>query len=131
MFLARLRNSAVCHTIGRHSSPIMMQRNIIRKTAMRRITSRRIFASRSFLLLPLFCVLLVTGAVTQPDVSSPRFAAVDAIVRQAIDEHQVPGAGLVVGHDGSIVYRKAFCDRSLEPTVEPMTLDTIFDMASL
>ena len=80
---------------------------------------------------PLFCLFLVAGAFAQQPVSSPRFDAVDAIVRQAIDEHQVPGAVVVVGHDGQVVYRKAFGHRSLEPTVEPMTLDTIFDMASL
>jgi uncharacterized protein YbbC (DUF1343 family)/CubicO group peptidase (beta-lactamase class C family) len=38
---------------------------------------------------------------------------------------------LLVGHDGRIVYRKAFGDRSLEPTRSAMTMDTIFDLASL
>lgn len=43
----------------------------------------------------------------------------------------MPGAVVVVGHNGRIVYRKAFGSRSLEPTREPMTVDTIFDLASL
>ena len=42
-----------------------------------------------------------------------------------------PGAVLLVGHNGQIVYRKAFGFRELEPAREPMTPDTIFDMASL
>ena len=42
-----------------------------------------------------------------------------------------PGAVLLVGHNGQVVYRKAFGFRELEPAREPMTLDTIFDMASL
>jgi uncharacterized protein YbbC (DUF1343 family)/CubicO group peptidase (beta-lactamase class C family) len=38
---------------------------------------------------------------------------------------------LLVGHDEHIIYRKAFGDRSLEPTRAPMSVDTIFDLASL
>src|SRR5204863_217476 len=38
---------------------------------------------------------------------------------------------VVVAHKGKIVYRKAFGNRSLVPTVEMMTIDTIFDVASL
>ena len=37
----------------------------------------------------------------------------------------------MVGHDGQVNYRKAYGSRSLEPRREPMTLDTIFDLASL
>lgn len=37
----------------------------------------------------------------------------------------------MVGHDGQVIYRKAYGSRSLEPRREPMTLDTIFDLASL
>ncbi|HWR15407.1 MAG TPA: exo-beta-N-acetylmuramidase NamZ domain-containing protein [Terriglobales bacterium] len=63
--------------------------------------------------------------------ASSRFAAVDAILKAAVAEKAPPGAVVVVGHNGRIVYRKAFGYRSLEPTQEPMTLDTVFDMASL
>src|SRR5207302_7086995 len=41
------------------------------------------------------------------------------------------GAVLAVGHDGKVIYRKAYGERSLEPRREAMTVDTIFDMASL
>jgi CubicO group peptidase (beta-lactamase class C family) len=33
--------------------------------------------------------------------------AVDSIIQQAIADHNIPGAVLVVGHDGKIIYRKA------------------------
>jgi len=56
---------------------------------------------------------------------------VDAIIQQAIHDHNIPGAVLVVGHNGKVMYRKAYGSRALEPRREPMTLDTIFDMASL
>ncbi|HZR66393.1 MAG TPA: serine hydrolase [Terriglobales bacterium] len=55
----------------------------------------------------------------------------DNIVQSSIDNHEAPGAVLLVGHDGKVVYRKAFGNRSLEPKVEAMTTDTIFDLASL
>ena len=41
------------------------------------------------------------------------------------------GAVVVVGHDGKIVHRKAYGSRALVPAREPMTLDTVFDIASL
>lgn len=37
----------------------------------------------------------------------------------------------MIGRDGKVIYRKAFGDRSLEPTRSAMTVDTIFDIASL
>ena len=56
---------------------------------------------------------------------------IDALVEQDIKDKKFPGAVVLVGHKGKIVFRKAYGNRSLVPTVEPMTLDTIFDLASL
>jgi uncharacterized protein YbbC (DUF1343 family) len=61
----------------------------------------------------------------------PVSSAIDARVEQAIRDGQAPGAILVVGHNGQIAYRKAYGNRALVPSREPMTLDTIFDIASL
>jgi len=63
--------------------------------------------------------------------SSPHFGAVDAVINQAIQEGTIPGAVLIIGHDGRVIYRKAYGARALEPRREAMTLDTIFDIASL
>jgi uncharacterized protein YbbC (DUF1343 family)/CubicO group peptidase (beta-lactamase class C family) len=52
-------------------------------------------------------------------------------VRDAIHDDQTPGAVLLVWHDGQVIYRKAFGNRALEPRKEAMTVDTIFDVASL
>jgi len=60
-----------------------------------------------------------------------RLGALDRIFNQAVAERQIPGAVVLVGHDGKVVFRKAYGYRSLEPRREAMTLDTIFDMASL
>lgn len=63
---------------------------------------------------------------------STRLAAVlDPVMEKAVADGNMPGGVLLVGHNGHVVYRKAFGMRSLEPRREPMTLDTIFDMASL
>jgi uncharacterized protein YbbC (DUF1343 family)/CubicO group peptidase (beta-lactamase class C family) len=63
--------------------------------------------------------------------SAARFADVDAIVQGAVEQGKMPGAVVLIGHNGRIVYRKAFGARSIEPTREAMTVDTIFDLASL
>jgi uncharacterized protein YbbC (DUF1343 family)/CubicO group peptidase (beta-lactamase class C family) len=69
---------------------------------------------------------------TKPAVAvSSRLGVIDGIVLEAIRDEQIPGAVVLVGHDGQVVYRKAFGERSLEPRREPMSVDTIFDLASL
>jgi len=60
-----------------------------------------------------------------------RLASIDALVEKDIADKKLPGAVVIVGHKGKIVYRKAFGNRALVPNVEKMTLDTIFDFASL
>ena len=63
--------------------------------------------------------------------ASSRLVVIDDIVKKAVAEKNPPGAVVLIGHNGRVVYRKAFGYRSLEPTLEPMTLDTVFDVASL
>jgi CubicO group peptidase (beta-lactamase class C family) len=54
----------------------------------------------------------------------------DAAIEAAIADHKCPGGVLWLEHNG-VVYEKAYGERSLVPDREPMTEDTIFDMASL
>jgi uncharacterized protein YbbC (DUF1343 family)/CubicO group peptidase (beta-lactamase class C family) len=86
------------------------------------------------------CIVAVSLALSASSVlalathasSNPvRLGAVDSVIKQAIDDGNIPGAVLLVGHDGKVIYRKAYGQRSLEPRRESMTVDTIFDMASL
>ena len=46
-------------------------------------------------------------------------------------DHVFPGAVLLVGHAGEIVYHQAHGCRSLVPAVSPMREDFVFDVASL
>jgi uncharacterized protein YbbC (DUF1343 family)/CubicO group peptidase (beta-lactamase class C family) len=71
------------------------------------------------------------AAPAAADAATTRLSVIDPIIEQAIRENQVPGAVVVVGHDGQVVYRKAYGSRALTPRREAMTLDTVFDMASL
>lgn len=58
-------------------------------------------------------------------------SGLDSIVEQSIAKDELPGAVLVVGHGGRVIYRKAYGARAVLPQRETMTMDTIFDMASL
>lgn len=73
----------------------------------------------------------VSGLTTRSSSNPVRLGQVDAVIEQAIADGNIPGAVLVVGHDGKIIYRKAYGERALDPRRETMTLDTIFDLASL
>ena len=78
---------------------------------------------------------LLAAAVFSAGFGAParaqNFATIGDIVNRAVQEHQLPGAVVIVGRDGKVVFRHAYGMRSLEPTREAMTADTIFDMASL
>lgn len=55
----------------------------------------------------------------------------DQIIEESIARDEIPGAVLVVGHRDEILHRKAYGSRSVVPAAERMTVDTIFDVASL
>ena len=81
-------------------------------------------------------------APTPPEAVVPAgdFTPVGALVNADIAARRLPGAVIQAGHDGKIVFREAFGERKLpdEPGLdgmpapaEPMTVDTVFDIASL
>ncbi len=77
-----------------------------------------------------FC-LLATLSLAPKALPRQQFADVDAIIDTAVQTGFIPGAVLAIGHTGQVVYLKAYGSRSLLPAREPMTVDTIFDAASL
>ena len=74
-------------------------------------------------------MLLTQAAQAQETFSAS--PTLDAVVEAAVRDGLIPGAVLVVGHEGKIVHRKAYGNRALVPQREAMTADTIFDIASL
>lgn len=83
------------------------------------------------LLLSLFAAPLM-ASTTSP--SPPAFEGgpkIDALIEQAIRDDKLPGAVVLIGSGDRIVFERAYGNRSVVPTIEPMSLDTIFDCASL
>jgi uncharacterized protein YbbC (DUF1343 family)/CubicO group peptidase (beta-lactamase class C family) len=68
---------------------------------------------------------------TAPRYSAPRLAAIDAAVEESISRGELPGAVVLVGSRDRVVFRKAYGSRAILPAREPMTVDTVFDVASL
>ena len=93
--------------------------------------------------IPAALVLVLVGfwAVSaQAQTPEVDFTPVSRLIDDAIAAHKLPGAVVVIGHNGNVVFEQAYGDRKLagEPGLdgkpspaEPMTEDTIFDMASL
>ena len=95
--------------------------------------------TNSFFLLCVLCVLcgnlfpqvLPLARPESVGMWRAKLDQIEAIVNQDIAAKKLPGAVVIVGRKGKIVYRKAFGNRSLVPTVEKMTIDTIFDAAKM
>lgn len=69
-------------------------------------------------------------ATAEPSFYPQKLAEMDAAIEQNIADKGCPGGVLWLEHRG-VSYHKAYGHRSLVPDVEPMTEDTIFDLASL
>jgi len=64
-------------------------------------------------------------------MDSIRLGRIDAVINTAISKGDFPGAVILVGRKGKVVFRKAYGYRQWIPTRKKMTPDTIFDMASM
>jgi CubicO group peptidase (beta-lactamase class C family) len=78
-------------------------------------------------------LLAVSSVGAQPGTaSSPgRLPDIDRVVEAAIAAGQTPGAVVLVGRGSDILHFEAYGVRATVPSREPMTLDTVFDLASL
>jgi SSS family transporter len=80
------------------------------------------------------------SAFSTSNPPTPDFTPITTLINTAIAAHKLPGAVVLIGHNNRIVFEQAYGNRKLanEPGLdgkpspaEPMTEDTIFDMASL
>jgi CubicO group peptidase (beta-lactamase class C family) len=83
-----------------------------------------------------FLQILEAQSLTHQDVAaalqtSDPLVEIDHAVEHHIGLGDLPGAVVLVGHQDAIAMEKAYGNRSVEPAVEPMTPETIFDLASL
>jgi uncharacterized protein YbbC (DUF1343 family) len=74
---------------------------------------------------------IVNPAIATSAVDPSRFDAIEPLIRRAVADKQLPGAVVLVGLGERTLYHKAIGQRAVAPSPEPVTLDTIFDLASL
>ena len=82
-------------------------------------------------MIPLLLALALGAKVPHGGVAAERLARIDGFVSESIARHELPGAVVLAGHHGKVIFRKAYGNRAVEPFAEPMTVDTVFDVASL
>lgn len=70
-------------------------------------------------------------AQARPPFPSAVLDGIAPLVDAALREGKLPGCVVVVGRGTGVLYQRAFGARSLVPAREPMSLDTVFDLASL
>ena len=69
-------------------------------------------------------------APEQVGMDSRKLMYADEAIETAISNKDIPGAVLAVVRNGKMAYLKAYGNKRIYPNVEPMTANTIFDMAS-
>lgn len=74
---------------------------------------------------------LSSALISNAQATFPGAKEIDRAIEDAMLAGNTHGAVLLIGHEGKIAYRKAYGDRAIVPALEPMTIDTIFDAASL
>ena len=79
----------------------------------------------------LLLALIIPSYLSAAEINLKKLEGIKEIVEESIEQKKIPGAVVLVLNQGKIVYKQAFGNKSLFPSTEPMTTDTIFDLASL
>lgn len=91
----------------------------------------------SFILFAFFCLSSLqaqTLEMIQPEkvgLDSKRLQYADEAIMNAIANKEIPGAVLAVVKEDKLAYLKAYGNKQLEPVVEKMDVNTVFDLASV
>lgn len=67
----------------------------------------------------------------QAGFAAEQLGRVAQLAEQGIAERKMPGCVICFGRQGRIAYLEAFGNKQLQPKAEAMTVDTLFDLASL
>jgi uncharacterized protein YbbC (DUF1343 family)/CubicO group peptidase (beta-lactamase class C family) len=92
--------------------------------------SMRSVAVTSLFVLSTFFAGSCSSLPRSTPFDSTTLGEIDRTIEQAIAAQKFPGGVFHLERDGAI-YEKAYGNRALVPAVEPMTVDTIFDAASI
>lgn len=86
---------------------------------------------RQFALL-LVCLALSLQCFAQREtLNVSKLSYADSSINASIAQHDIPGAVLCVVEGDKIVYLKAYGNKEIVPDTVPMTVNTVFDLASL
>ena len=84
-----------------------------------------------FRLLSSLIVFQLSSVLLAASIDKQRLEHIDAAVEGSLKRGDCPGAVVLVVHDDAIVYRKAFGHVALQPEKKPLSVDAVFDMASI
>ena len=92
-----------------------------------------VFVARVAGVLLLALLTLPASAFAPPrDVSGPlNFSGINEAASDAVNSGEIPGTVIMIGRGDDILLHRAYGSRRLLPQPAPMTVDTIFDLASL
>ena len=79
----------------------------------------------------LLLALIIPSYLSAAEINLKKLEGIKEIVKESIEQKKIPGAVVLVLNQGKVVYKQAFGNKSVDPITEPMTTDTIFDLASL
>jgi len=79
----------------------------------------------------MICVRAQDESEAIPGMNEKQLTAIGGIVEKAIRSGKIPGAVVLIGNQGKVVYRRAFGYQAIRPKRLPMRIDTIFDLSSL
>ncbi|REJ78220.1 MAG: DUF1343 domain-containing protein [Acidobacteria bacterium] len=88
-----------------------------------------LFRRLGFVALQVGFALIVCASASSQTSSPGNY--IDQVLEKAVSGGKMSGAVVLIGQRDKVLYRKAVGDRSVQPSKEPMTIDTVFDLASL
>ena len=81
--------------------------------------------------LPLILSAVIPASASSQTLREEQLVPIAELAKKEIQAGRIPGAVILIGNQGKVVYRQAFGLRARKPKKVPMTADTIFDIASL
>ena len=75
--------------------------------------------------------MILASTASSQALREEQMTPITEIAKKAIQAGKIPGAVILIGHEGKVIYRQVFGLSALRPKKIPMTMNTIFDIASL
>ena len=83
------------------------------------------------IIFPLVLSIVIVDSASSQVLREEQIAPISEMAKKTIQAGKIPGAVILIGNQGKVVYRRAFGFRALKPKKLLMASDTIFDIASL